>query len=81
MRGDLFDNGIGDFFVSEEQKKINTSMLADAELQRKQNEILIEYLKNKKVGSSAITSNTGNQKYIILGGVALVMVFAIIMTT
>jgi hypothetical protein len=83
MEGDLFNNTVGDFIGSllpgySAQEKANESALKDAEVQRQLNEALLEQMKNKKVGAS-LGADTSNQKYIILGGVALVMVFAIVM--
>jgi hypothetical protein len=77
---DFFENGIGDLFISNERKKQNESALKDAELQRQQTEELISYMGSRKAMASGDT-NTDKQKYIILGGVAFVMIFAIIMIT
>jgi hypothetical protein len=77
---DFFDNGIGDWFISDEQKKINESMLKDAELQRQQTEALLEYMGTRKAMASS-PQTTDNKTYIILGGVAVLMVFTIIMLT
>jgi hypothetical protein len=71
-------NGIGDWFISDEQKKLNESLLKDAELQRQQNAQLLQYMSQKKAMASG-DSSTANNKYIILGGVAILMVFTIIM--
>jgi len=75
---DIFENGIGDWFISNEQKKMNESALKDAEIQRQLNKKLIKSMAAKKAMYSGDT-NTDKQKYIILGGVAFVMIFAIIM--
>ena len=77
MQGDFFDNSIGDWFVSDEQKKLNESALKDAELQRQQTQILIDQLAQKKAMSSGDNA-TDNKKYLILGGMAIMMVFALL---
>jgi hypothetical protein len=71
---DFFENGIGDWFISDEQKKINESMLKDAELQRQQIE---QYMKSRKAMASGTGSN--QTKYIVLAGVAVLMIFTLIM--
>jgi len=69
------NNSIGDWFdIKMEEKE---SDLLDAELARQQQEQLIAYMSDKKVTSVSPDSN--KQKYIILGGVALLLVVAIIL--
>jgi hypothetical protein len=78
MQGDIFQNGIGDWFISDEQKKINESMLKDAEIQRQQNEQWVKYMSDTKAMSSGDASSD-NKKYIVLVGVGIIMIFSIIM--
>ena len=80
MKGDIFENGIGDWFISDEQKKLNESMLKDAELQRQQNEQLLKYMSETKAMASGDTTSSNN-KYVIMAGVGILMLFAIIMVS
>jgi len=71
-------NGIGDWFVSDIAEKERESALLDAELQRKQQEQLIEYMGTRKVMYSGDAS-TDKTKYLILGGLAVVMLAVLIL--
>lgn len=77
---DIFENGIGDWFISDEQKKLNESALKDAEIQRQMQQKLIDSMGSKKAMYSG-DSASDQKTYFIIGGMAVVMVFAIIMTT
>ncbi len=70
-------NGIGDWFVSDISKKERESALLDAELQRQQQEQLLKYMGRRAMSSGDTTSN--KNKYIILGGLAVLMLAVIIL--
>lgn len=76
---DIFNSGIGDWFISDEQKKLNESALKDAELQRQQTEALIEYMQGKKAMASGDTGSD-NKKYVIIGVAAILMIAVIVIT-
>lgn len=75
-----YSKGIGDWFISDEQKRLNESYLKDAEIQRMQTEEMIDYLSKKKAMSST-GSKPDQQTLLILGGLGVITVFAIIMLT
>jgi len=71
-------NGLGDLFISDLKRKERESDLLDAELQRKQQEQLIDYMGKRKVMYSG-DSTTDKNKYLILGGLAVVMLAVLIL--
>lgn len=75
---DVFNDGIGDWFISDEQKRINESMLKDAELQREQQEAMLDYLTTRKAMASGDTSSD-QQTLVILAGVGILIVFTVLM--
>ena len=75
-----YNNGIGDWFISDEQKKINESNLKDAELQREQQAALLEELSRRNAMASG-SNSTDQTSLAILMGVGVLFVFVIIMTT
>jgi hypothetical protein len=78
--GDIL-SGIGDLFISDEQKKLNESYLQDAELERQKTEAMIEYLSKRKALAGSPSAGMDQQTLIVLGGVGVLAVFVIIMMT
>ena len=70
-----YNNSIGDWFVSAEKHESN---LQDAAVRREQQEAITDYL-NNRIAMSSGTTSTDNKKYVIIVGVAVLMVVAIIM--
>jgi hypothetical protein len=79
MEDILHNNGIGDFFISDEQKAMNESIREDADLQRQTQEAMLDYMQNKKV--SATMPAIDQQSVLIIGSVAVIMIFVIIIKT
>lgn len=76
----FYHKGIGDLFISNEQKKINDSMLKDAELQRDTQEAMLDYLTTRKAMASGDTASD-QQTLVILAGMGILIVFTILMIT
>ena len=70
-------NGIGDLFVSDMGLKERESALLDEELAREQKAKLLEYMDTRAM-SSGVPDNDTN-KYIILGGLAVLMLAVLIL--
>ena len=77
----LYNYGIGDWFISDEQKRLNESLLKSDELQRQQTEAMVKYLSEKKVSAGTASSGIDQQTMLILGGVGVLTVFMVIMMT
>ena len=73
-----YNNGIGDWFVSDIAEKERESALLDAELTRKQQELMLEQMSKRKAMYSG-SSSSDNTKYIILGGLSVVMLAVLIL--
>ena len=69
--------GIGDWLVSDLSREERESALLDAELQRQQQEQLIKYMGTRAMSSGS--TNGDQKKYIILGGLTVLMLAVIIL--
>jgi Flp pilus assembly protein TadB len=76
----MYLNGIGGIFISKSQKKLNESAVQDAEMQRKLQSQLLNYMGNTKATASG-DSSTDQKKYMLLAGVGLILVFTILTLT
>lgn len=71
----VHNNTIGDWFVSAEKQESN---LQDAAVRREQQQAITDYL-NNRVAMASGTSETDNKKYLLIGGVGVLMVVTLIM--
>ena len=74
MQGDLFENSFGDIFIG---RKLKNQLVENTDLQQEQTKMLLDRLGEKKAMSSGDNA-TDNKKYLILGGMAIMMVFALL---
>jgi ABC-type Na+ efflux pump permease subunit len=84
MQGDFFNNGIGDWFISDQQKHLNQAIVDEAKVQDEQNQTVVDYMKTKTVAGSSNVGNTdevSKSTYLILAGVSFVFLFTIVMVT
>jgi hypothetical protein len=72
------NSALGDIFVSDEQKKLNESLLKDAELQRQQNQQLLDYMQSRKTMVSYNPQSDNNNTLIIAGALFSVVTIALI---